>query len=348
MDELSALPPRRSPAMDAPPAPPRSGEMARFARGPAPGGTYELKVGERKRFLVGLFAEESMTDSDREVFLRWLGWRIAREAAILQGLITFDCGLVDLGTPTLGSVWYVPCARMACTDTTGGPDKPLTEWSLTSLMLWGDGVPLVPTEGMEERFLEVVRRVSTARRLYIGTQAVPQAWNLATAGIETPADLLRLWPTPGDILEFEEKAIVHGYEVLVNGSRAAALQELHTLLGIPRYEAGGLLQAGVTMFSRVAHLDTDHKRFLMEQRLEGVAHRAREACDLDQELRALKQLGTIQGLTRTEPISQTDEIIGVIQAISDATSQKAKPRLRISASRDEDDYPDEESEVETA
>lgn len=315
------------------PAVQRTGLMRVFAD-PASSGVRMMTARESRDFLRRLFAEEAMTPSTRRVYLKWLAWRIARELAMRQSLLAYDDGLSSLGAPGIDSVWYNPAAAIACTCPAVAAGKPMSEWSNAGVLLYGGGTPLVPTDTHLPRYVEVVRRLASERRLVRGTEVAPGAWSFAVDALEDD-NIVRDWPTPEEVLDFEEAALEHIYKAFVSTSTSEAVDEARALLGVSRFEGGGLVQAAVTQATRVGRLDVEQKRQVMEARLEDVANRAREACDLDQELRALKQLGMVQGLTRTEPVTLVDEIMSSIKSVA-ATDVQTKPRLRITATVDDE------------
>ncbi len=72
--------------------------------------------------------------------------------------------------------------------------------------------------------------------------------------------------------------------------------------------------------------DVEENRYLMEERLSDVANRAREAGSIGDELKTLKVLAMVQGLTKTAPESTLSELVKVIDAV---VAETDAPRIEV-------------------
>lgn len=317
------------------------GPLDFLADSPVPGPQRRMTALESKRAFALAWAEADVGAQHRQKYRRCVAWRVTRHLAQIQGLLGREDGLASLPVTPDGP-WFAPCAVRLPPD---GSDMRTTDtslWSMDTLVLREGGISLTPRQENVQRYAEIVRRIARETRMYEGSRRVPMMWTYAMGDLRTDEDLLLYWPDPSEVLLFEESVLRHAHHLVISRAKHSTAEDLHNLLGVSRPEAIALSRLAIANHAREAYEDMEEKRYLMEVRLEALAENSRTALNLDAELRALKQLAAIQGLTRTEPTTAMDEILKTIQAVAGAaesppTTALGPGRPHIAFADDEDD-----------
>lgn len=249
-------------------------------------------------------------------------WRITRKVAMRLGLVRKDQPLseiepVDWTRPDPDSV--TPDGDRAGRD--------VWEWGLGHLLSVEGGLALVPPEGARgrERFAALVAKVAQMLHLERGSKLQPNLGHYGLDGMTDPALVGTVWPSRGDILAFEESLVDQVAGMVLKWSKQKVIGHLKELLGLDSQTAHAVVDMSIGEAKRYVHNDVDVKRALMEGRLEDYIERARDAGDLNNEMKGLKMLATVGGLTRTEPESGLDAIVGAIAKVAQARAALPAP-----------------------
>jgi hypothetical protein len=151
------------------------------------------------------------------------------------------------------------------------------------------------------------------------------------------ADELRLRPEPGlldprtcggagvspkMVAALEELMVDEaGRSILECGERATT-EHFRDKYGLARREAVGLVRLARADAMRMGGSSVEEDRALMVLQLKDLAGRCREEMNTDKELRVLKELARVQGLTRSEPEDLGRLFAGVIAGVADRQDRR--------------------------
>ncbi len=165
------------------------------------------------------------------------------------------------------------------------------------------------------------------------TPGASDAWGAAMSGIVEFLDISnspvvpyllegpRWWPSPADLCEYEATLLDYTLGLLVDSGNSHALSVLtqpHDLFHIPlrRFEAANLLRLTLQEAYNRQYAEVEEHRAVVSIRLEDLIQRSRQAMDMRVELGAIKQLATVQGVTRSEPEDAQSEFARVVRRVA--------------------------------
>lgn len=138
-------------------------------------------------------------------------------------------------------------------------------------------------------------------------------------------DILESWPTQEEILYFENLVLGRALEWCLKSSKGKTVKHLRELLGLHAREAQQLVKLAVERGMQTDRDDLDTKRYLTEGQVIDYIERAREAGDMNSEMKGMKLLAQVSGLTKTEPESQMDEMVRGISIVANTISAHRPP-----------------------
>lgn len=127
-----------------------------------------------------------------------------------------------------------------------------------------------------------------------------QGW-LGTCTFTDPVMLRETWPEWDHVREFEDFLVQETLEEYANHGEHKARELLHRKYGFTSNELRGAIKMARTEVIRRAEFDIDFHKAMAIKRLEDVVRRARDACNLNMELRAIKELNLVTGLGKVAP-----------------------------------------------
>lgn len=113
--------------------------------------------------------------------------------------------------------------------------------------------------------------------------------------------LRETWPEWDHVREFEDFLVQETLEEYANHGEHKARELLHRKYGFTSNELRGAIKMARTEVIRRAEFDIDFHKAMAIKRLEDVVRRARDACNLNMELRAIKELNLVTGLGKVAP-----------------------------------------------
>lgn len=260
-----------------------------------------------------------------------VAWRLTRSLAFKLGLLNLNERISAIDEEH----WVGPTATgVQTTITSSEPGN----WALQDLLAREGGLPLLPPErpGRErERFCWAILKIAESIRLHEGTKKFPELGHYGLQGMAHPDTMAEVWPSPGDILFFEEDLVNQLCSLVIKRSRAHCEEWLRERFGLTIREARGMIALGVDEARRGIDIDMESKRAIAEARIEDYIDRAREAGDLNNEMKGHKMLSMVQGLTRADPEDQMDIFIGTIGKVANERLEPP-PTLRITVDEPKD------------
>jgi hypothetical protein len=135
-----------------------------------------------------------------------------------------------------------------------------------------------------------------------------------------------------NVLAVEELLIDEAQKLIVECGERAAIEHFRGRYGFARKEAIGLVRLARADALAVGGSSVEEDRAIMVANLKDLIARAKEELNSDKELKALKQLAAIQGLTRTEPEDRAADFMKVIAAVAvrqDRLLEAPRPQKRL-------------------
>jgi hypothetical protein len=289
-------------------------QLEAFLRGARP---RLLQGAERRQFLREVFAAGALAPRAQEFdpatkpHRIMVMWRIARTTAIVKGLCAED-ELLDAATDCDPSPWtrpFLPVSAIAVTS----PLRRARQTRLLRLHSVPPGLPLLPPSGTAlERWCSAAAIVAAD----LGVERSREGL-LGLQGLLDPLQCARCDVRSEEVLAFEELILIEALDILLDHGERATIKHYREQLGFSHKEATALVRVVKTQALERSAASVEEKRALMEMRLENYLARCKETMDMDGELKASKQLATIQGLTRTEPENTAAEFWQVVKRVAD-------------------------------
>lgn len=118
------------------------------------------------------------------------------------------------------------------------------------------------------------------------------------------------------ILRLEELLIDQAQGVLFRHGERGVMDHFREAYGLSRRECLGLVRLARADALQYGRSSVEDDRALMVAQIKDFVDRAREAMNLGDEMRGLRELARVQGLTRTEPEDRMSEFLGVVRRVS--------------------------------
>lgn len=239
-------------------------------------------------------------------------WRIVRATAVIKGLCAED-ELLDGSTDTQPSPWTHPFLPIL-TPLHGAALRRERAIKLLTYHAEGKGLSLLPPRRDEmalERWCSAAALIASD----LGIETT-DAGRLGLQGLLDPALAVACDVSSGHVIAFEDLIVTECMNILLDLGERACIKHFREEYGFSRKECIGLIRvAKVSALERSA-AGIEEKRAMQELRYEDIIGRAKEALDTDTELKAMKELARIQGLTRTEPENMGMEFLSVVKLVA--------------------------------
>lgn len=254
-------------------------------------------------------------------------WRLVRTTAQVKGMCAEDETL-DASTEFTPSPWtnafkplLPPTAGAALRR---GRARRMLEYHAT-----GDGLPLLPPRGDAEAMERWCNAAAIIAR-DLGIERSPQGL-VGLAGLLDPSQCSRSDVTPTEVLAFEEMLLFEALDLILDRGERAAIKHYRATYCFSLKEANGLLRVVKTLAVERSASSIEEKRALQEMRLEDYIGRTKDTMDMDGEMKGIKELAKVQGLTRTEPENQGREFFEVVKRISAQQDLALLPAADVAA-----------------
>jgi hypothetical protein len=236
-------------------------------------------------------------------------WRLARASARVLGICAEDESL-DQATEIQPSPWHVSVRPRL----SPAQQQVLRRSSAADMIsLFHDGLPLLPPDDYE-----TAKRWCSAMSLLARDLGIERTLEgqLGLQGVLHPKTCAWSGVTEEQVLAIEELLIDEAQKLIVESGERAAIEHFRTRYGFARKEAIGLIRLARADALAVGGSSVEEDRAIMVANLKDLIARAKEEMNSDKELKALKQLAAIQGLTRTEPEDRASDFMKVIAAVA--------------------------------
>ncbi len=178
----------------------------------------------------------------------------------------------------------------------------------------------------EDREQFVARIIEVGKRLKVhnGSKFNPHLGYYGMQGLCHPRSVVEWWPSRPVLMFFEDNLIEQLKVLILKQSKTKTRNYMRDLLGLQVKEAGALIKLAIEEALRTDTEDLETKRMLAEGWLTDYIERSRECGDLNSEMKGLKELVKVQGLTRVEPENQMDIMVQAIASVA-AAAQRDLP-----------------------
>lgn len=235
-------------------------------------------------------------------------WRITRAIARISGLIPVDGLLCEVSTYEPDQLYipgyYSARTHAAVAQTRVGLRPPEND----------EGIPF---------WTETIRVIAEELQLSSGSAYYPSLGIHGVRPLCDPRTARIAWPSTEQIVLFEQILVEDAFQLIVEKSTAEARSETHRKYGLQPYETNEVIKMARRESVYYADSTPEQDAAIMALRLEKLYNQAQEAYDTRAALGALKQLGLVQGLTRTETKNPFDDIVEALGTVRSST--KALP-----------------------
>lgn len=176
----------------------------------------------------------------------------------------------------------------------------------------GEGLPLLPPrDGRAARWCDAFQHVADDLGLRRGRRG-PDCLRL----LGDP-DLAPQIPVGRRAVErLEDLLVDQAQRVLFRHGERGVADHFGEAYGLGRRECLGLIRLARADALRFGRSSVEDDRALMVAQLKDFVDRSRDAMNLDGEMKGLRELARVQGLTRTEPEDKMSEFLGVVRRVS--------------------------------
>jgi len=145
--------------------------------------------------------------------------------------------------------------------------------------------------------------------------------------------------TPKQVVAVEELLVDEAQRLIIKVGERPAVEQFRQRYGFTRAEALGLMRLARAEALRMDGSTVEENRAIMSSMLKDFVSRAKQAINQRDELAALKELGRVQGLTRTEPEDDAKTFFETIARVAkrqDAALQLGENKPRVVDVRSEE------------
>ena len=253
-------------------------------------------------------------------------WRLVRVAARVTGLCAEDETL-DQATEIEPDPWTHPIAPPL----TPSQQALLRRGAAGALLnCVAKGMSLLPPDDPQEAVNWCQAMTLIAMELNMLTT---QDGRIGFNGLLHPKTCQYSGVTIEHILALEELLVDEAQKLIIENGERPAIEHFRVQYSFTRKEAVALIRLARADALTMSGNSVDEDRALMIAQLKDLVARAKEEVNSDRELKALKELAKIQGLTRTAPEDIQRDFMAVIAAVADRQDRRAleSPKTRLPA-----------------
>lgn len=257
-------------------------------------------------------------------------YRIVRQLATMVGLIAHDETLEEgLGLPAPG-FWTTQHPVVPPSPTSvplaGSPSDLRKMWleAVDDTPPLPSGVALLPPADYyaREKWCRVASATCDALQLQEFSIGAVGVFGLLTVDGSARCDVVG-----GELIGFELRMIDMVLELYLDRGERAVRRTLRDEYGISGREASGLIVLAKSRARKETQGSIEEKRAIHERRLEAYISRCKETLDMDGEMKALKELGKVQGLTRTTPEDRDRDFLDALRAVAQRQDEETLSAL---------------------
>lgn len=246
-------------------------------------------------------------------------WRLARVMAQVAGLCTEDESLdeaTEVEDQSL-SPWTHPTVP-----TVGRAAQAQIRRGMATVAYsyYREGLPLLPPSepgDVAERWCKLAALIARELRI-AGTDDGERGLE----GLLDPRTAPYANVTEANVLALEELLVDEAGKLLIECGERAAIEHFRARYGFARKEAVGLVRLARADALVTGASSVEEDRAIMVANLKDLAARAKEEMNSERELRALRELARVQGLTRSEPEDLARTFSDVIARVGRQQDQK--------------------------
>lgn len=289
--------------------------LAAFLRSAA---MRKLQGAERRAAIRALFEEVERIeqvnpfDSETKPSRIMVMWRLCRTSALVKGLCSEDETL-DAATEVDPNPWVNPFMPVI-TPTMGSALRRQRASRLLEYHAERPGLPLLPPRNDQD----ALARWCNAAALVAADLGIERSREglQGLQGLLDPLQCRHCDVTSAEVLAFEEMLLSETLDMLLDKGERTAIKHFKSEYGFAHKEALNVMRVVRAQALERASGTIEEKRALAEMRLEDQLGRYKETMDMDGEMKAIKELAKIQGLTRTEPDDQNQQFFEVVRTVS--------------------------------
>jgi hypothetical protein len=254
---------------------------------------------------------EAAQDPSLQPALRISLWRFARVLCHAAGTLSEDETLEDALADARPDPWT---QRLRCLPT---PTQRALLRAGGAGIVYGslstpEGLPLLPPrDGRAAGWCELFSHVAHACLI----QRSPRGPD-CLAVLENPDLAVLVEVTAPQVERVEELMVDQAQRVLVRHGERGVADHFRERYGLSRREALGLISLARADSLKYGRSSVEDDRALMVAVLKDYLDRARESMNMGDEIRAIRELARVQGLTRTEPENVAAEFLGVVRRVA--------------------------------
>ena len=165
-------------------------------------------------------------------------------------------------------------------------------------------------------YIRTMSQLCDRLNIYDGWEKDADGGRLGMIGLLNPELCRVAFPSPLEIVSWESTMIEETIQLLSYRGDIGTDKLIKAYYGLTPQEITGLLAVSKEVLVRRSMFDVEAERAVMIRRLDVIAGFANEAMDHATELKSLKQIALLKGLTTTKPDSENDIFTRAIQSLS--------------------------------
>jgi hypothetical protein len=184
-------------------------------------------------------------------------------------------------------------------------------------------------------FIEAVDTTAEWLGIFKGSEAHPREGISGMLGLCNEYTIRAAYATPEEMIAWEYILITETLDGIINKGTNKTYNTLLTHYGLTHTEASGTIKMARRFADNLCSTERIEDRALVLLRCEDMIHRSREACDANTEMKALKQMSAVLGLTRMEEEESLAELVRVSQKVTVERNEKSHKILENFRQNDE-------------
>lgn len=169
-------------------------------------------------------------------------------------------------------------------------------------------------------WLEAAQVIADRLSLEEGTRSMPTLGLRGMRDLLSPDKVRDLFPSRLKIAVFETLVVEETLRLLSDAGQAKTRRHLRDKYGFLAHESNSLIKCAKYKARQQTIGDLDEDRALMILRLEGLIDRARESCDLRNELGGLKALAVVLGLAKVEADNGLSDFVQTVRKVNSTST----------------------------
>lgn len=182
-------------------------------------------------------------------------------------------------------------------------------------------------------YVQLLERLAALLGIYKGSLEMPDSGRLGMMGLNDPLLVRLAFPSKLQIMAWECELVSETAELLARHGLTEVRRRLYNHYGLTFKELDELTAMARREILQRSQMDADESKALMLLRLEDYVSRARDSLNLEAEIRGLKQLTTVLGISRME----ADDLVGAFVEVARKANQPQLPVIEARRVVSDDD-----------